>query len=119
MTQPAEKSVSENNKAAKSAKSDINEEREFQLRLLEIQRSYDTVNSFLTTVQAVSYSFVVTILTIVFTVRTTSLGQTVSIVAIVVFSIVGGASTIIMILFHRRTMRKQINGVRNEFILKD
>ncbi len=77
LSQPTEEYRSKINDPAKSTKSQLNEDREFQLRLLEIQRSYDTFNSFLTTVQAVVYSFVIAIISIILTVKLSTLLQTI------------------------------------------
>ena len=102
-----------------STKSHVNEEREFQLRLLEIQRSYDTFNSFLTTVQAVVYSFVIAIISIVLTVKLSSLLQTILIIALVLALIAGVISNVLLIHFHKKTIQKQIDSLRDEFVLQE
>ena len=113
-----EKNGSEINESAKSAKFLINEEREFQLRMLEIQRGYDTLNSFITTVQTATYSFIAAIITIIFTVKVSGLVQSILIIAIVVAIIIGGVSNVVLIRFHKETIKKQIDHLRNEFVLQ-
>ena len=101
-----------------SAKLQLNEDREFQLRMLEIQRSYDTYNAFLTTVQAVIYSFVIAIISIIITVNLSSFLQTILITALIVDLIVGVISTVLLIFFHKRTVQKQIDSLRKEFVMQ-
>ena len=113
-----EKNTSEINESAKSSKFLINEEREFQLRMLEIQRGYDTLNSFITTVQTATYSFIAAIITIIFTLKVSGLVQSILIIAIVVAIIIGGVSNVVLIRFHKETIKKQIDHLRNEFVLQ-
>jgi hypothetical protein len=100
-------------------RSQLNEDREFQLRLLEIQRSYDTFNAFLTTVQAVIYSFVIAIISIILTVKLSSFLQTVLVIVLIVDLIVGIISTVLLVFFHKRTVQKQIDSLRQEFVIQE
>jgi len=118
LSPPSEEKGSKMNESAKSAKFLVNQEREFQLRMLEVQRGYDTLNSFITTVQTATYSFIAAIITIIFTVKVSGLVQTILIIAIVVAIIIGGASNVILIRFHKETIKKQIDHLRNEFVLQ-
>jgi len=105
--------------SAKTSKHNLNEDREFQLRLLEIQRGYDTFNAFLTTVQAVIYSFVIAIISIIITVKLSNFVQTILVIALIVDLIVGVISTILLIVFHKRTVQKQIDSLRQEFVMRE
>jgi hypothetical protein len=105
--------------SAKSTRFNLNEDREFQLRLLEIQRSYDTFNAFLTTVQAVIYSFVIAIISIIITVKLSNFVQTMLVIALIVDLIVGVVSTVLLIFFHKRTVQKQIDSLRQEFVMRE
>ena len=105
--------------SAKTSKHNLNEDREFQLRLLEIQRGYDTFNAFLTTVQAVIYSFVIAIISIIITVKLSNFVQTILVIALIVDLIVGVISTILLIVFHKRTVQKQVDSLRQEFGMRE
>jgi hypothetical protein len=87
--------------------------------LLEIQRSYDTFNAFLTTVQAVIYSFVIAIISIIITVKLSNFVQTMLVIALIVDLIVGVISTVLLIFFHKRTVQKQIDSLRQEFVMRE
>ena len=87
--------------------------------MLEIQRSYDTFNAFLTTVQAVIYSFVIAIISIIITVKLSNFVQTMLVVALIVDLIVGVISTVLLIFFHKRTVQKQIDSLRQKFVMRE
>ena len=87
--------------------------------MLEIQRGYDTFNAFLTTVQAVIYSFVIAIISIIITVKLSNFVQTILVIALVVDLIVGVITTVLLIVFHKRTVQKQIDSLRQEFVMRE
>ena len=76
-------------------------------------------NAFLTTVQAVIYSFVIAIISILITVKLSNFVQTMLVFALIVDLIVGVISTVLLIFFHKRTVQKQIDSLRQEFVMRE
>ena len=76
-------------------------------------------NAFLTTVQAVIYSFVIAIISNLITVKLSNFVQTMLVFALIVDLIVGVISTVLLIFFHKRTVQKQIDSLRQEFVMRE
>jgi hypothetical protein len=102
----------------KSKETEKNQEREFQLQMFEVQRGYDTINSVLTVVMAVGYSFIVAITTILFAVSLPQFAQTVLIVAEVVAVSLSALSSYLLVRYHKSVPNKLAN-IRRQFIEKN
>ncbi len=99
----------------KSKEADKNEDREFQLGMFEVQRGYDTLNSVLTVVMAVAYSYIIAITTILFTVTLSQFAQTYLFVVEAIAIIIAAGSSYLLMRYHK-SVPKKLEGIRSQFI---
>lgn len=99
----------------KSNEADKKKDREFQLQLFEVQRAYDTLNSILTVVMAVSYSYVVATITIGLTVNLPMFTQ-IGLFAVGIVAISIGALSSYLLIRHHKSIPDKLANIRKQFI---
>lgn len=91
------------------------EDREFQLKILEYQRDYDTLNSVLTVIIAVGFSLAIAIIAIAYT----SIGQPLRVY--LAYTTIGAVaisalSTGVLVYFHKCIFPKSLQDIRDKFL---
>jgi hypothetical protein len=103
-----------------SNETEKNEEREFQLEMLDAQISCENFNSILTVLTAVSFSWVASMIAIYFSnSSTTATPFAISLLISTIIMVIAGFSGIGGLWYlHSRGRPKRINKIRNNFIKK-
>lgn len=99
----------------KSKEPNTNEEREFQLQVLEYQRNYDTLNSVLTVVIGIGFSLAVAITAISYTSIGESLRISLTYISLSAIA-VSAFSTVLLVYFHKTVFPKLLEEIRTKFL---
>jgi high-affinity Fe2+/Pb2+ permease len=94
---------------------EINQDREFQLQILEYQREYDTLNTIFGVLIGISFSLAITIGAISYTSIAQSLRiylLEISLGALAVFA----GSTGYLVYYHRRVLPRKLEEIRRNFV---
>lgn len=100
-------------------KDNTSEERDFQLRMFDLQRKYDSLNSLLTVTIAVGFSYVIAVATILLTVPSFPQFVVTYLLELGVSAVVIVAFALGYLLYYHKTFSNKLATIRSQFIEND